>query len=187
MVLLFRPIRHILQSIIAKGGDEVRLLKCYGEECLKSKNKFPKEELYEHKGKNYCKKCYEKKKEYDKDYDHLCKYICEIFNCDYVDPYIKSQIKQFNKTGFTLKGIRSTLWYIVNVLKIKLKREYGIAIVKYQYYSAKKYAEEKNNQKTQVKKKEEIEVITRYVNIDRFRANKPKKKFSLEDINIEGE
>lgn len=161
----------------------MRLLKCYGD-CDK---KYPKEELEKHKGKNYCQGCLGKVLERDKDYEDLCKYICEIFRCPYVNPYIKKQIGDFEKGGFTLKGMRSTLKYITCVLKVQLKEEYGIAMVRYKYYEAKKYAEEKNNQKTQVKKKEEIEVITRYVNIDRFRANKPKKKFSLEDINIEGE
>lgn len=165
----------------------MRLLKCYGEECIKEGVKHPKEELFSYKGKNYCSECLEKKKEYDRDYNNLCAYICEIFNCDCVDPYVKSQISQFNKTGFSLKGIRSTLWYVVNILGIQLKREYGIAIVKYHYYSAKKYAEERRSQKKQVREKEEVKTEVKYVDVEKFKNNKLKKRFNLLDIKLEEE
>lgn len=161
----------------------MRLLKCYGS-CG---GKYPKEELESHKGKNYCKDCIVKIKERDKDYDNLCAYICEIFKCPYVNPYIKKQISDFEKGGFTLKGIKSTLLYIVNVLKITLKEEYGIAMVKYQYYSAKKYAENRRTQKNQVEAAEATMVVTKYVDINKFNAGRCKKRFSLLDIDIEGE
>lgn len=160
-----------------------RLLKCYGT-C---EGKYSKEELVKYKSKNYCSDCLKAEIERDKDYEELSKYICQIFRSDYVNPYIKKQISDFEKGGFSLKGMRSTLWYIVNILKVNLKEEYGIAMVRYKYYEAKRYAMDKKSQKVQVKIKKEEKTITKYVNINRFRDNKPKKKFSLEDISIEGE
>lgn len=161
----------------------MRLLKCYGT-C---ENKYAKEDLIKYKGKNYCKECYEKIIERDKDYENLCKYICEIFNCPFVNPYIKMQIKQFEQGGFSLKGMRSTLWYITTVLGITLKEQFGIAMVKYKYYEAKKYFEEKMSQKKQVQEKKEEKTEVKYVNINRFRENKIKKRFSLSDISLEEE
>lgn len=160
-----------------------RLLKCYGD-CGE---KYPKELLTKYKSKNYCEACLKKKQERDADYDKLCEYICEIFNAPFVNPYIKKQIADYEKGGFTLKGIRSTLKYIVEILGVTLKEEYGIAMVKYKYYEAKKFAENLNKQKGQNKEIKE-EKMVKYINISKEKQGKPpKKKFSLGDIKLEEE
>ncbi len=161
-----------------------RLLKCYGVKCLEDNKKYPKNELTTYKGKNYCEECLKVIKERDKDYDELCKYICKIFNCPYVNPYVKSQISQFEKGGFSLKGIRSTLKYIVEILGISLQERYGIAMVKYRYYEAKKFAEERSKQYKQVEEQEVQKKPNevRYVKIEDYRSNHPKKKFSLDNL-----
>lgn len=160
-----------------------RLLKCYGV-CG---NKYPKEELTQYKGKNYCKDCLKVKRERDEDYKNLTDYIKKIFNNNEVNPFIRKQIKDYEEGGFTLKGIRSTLWYIVNILKIRLDERYGIAIVKYKYYEAKKYSQDKNKQREQVSNKQEEKEEVKYVRIKNFRNNSIKKKFSLEDIELNEE
>ena len=170
--------------IKVKGGQEVgRLLKCYGT-C---EGKYPKEELVKYKSKNYCSDCLKAEIERDKDYEELSKYICQIFRSDYVNPYIKKQISDFEKGGFSLKGMRSTLWYIVNILKVNLKEEYGIAMVRYKYYEAKKYAMDKKSQKVQVKDKKEVKTEVKYVDVEKFKNNKLKKRFNLLDIKLEEE
>lgn len=160
-----------------------RLLKCYGT-CEK---KYTKDRLEKYKGKNYCEECLKVLKERDKDYDELCKYICKIFNCDFVNPFIKKQIKDYSIGGFSLKGMRSTLKYIVEILGITLQEQYGIAMVKYKYYEAKKFAEERHRQYQQVEEQEleEKPNEVKYVKIDDYRTNKPRKKFSLDKLKKE--
>ena len=50
-----------------------RLCKCYGEDCIEKDLRYPKDELQQIGGKNYCGACYAKKKEDEeqRNYMHL--------------------------------------------------------------------------------------------------------------------
>lgn len=165
-----------------------RKLKCYGAECEEQGLKYDAEELTKYNGKNYCSKCLKKKMERDKDYDALCDYIKNIFNVTFVDPFIKKQIKDFEAGGFTLKGMRSTLRYIVEILGIQLQLKYGIAMVRYRYHEAREYAENRNKQINQAKEVVEDKVIVRHVDIEKDKQKgRTGKRFSLFDVKIEEE
>lgn len=68
-------------------------------------------------------------------------YVKKLFKMDYVHPNIQKQINEYtSQMGFTLSGIRSTLFYYFDILNNKpILSNPTIGIVPYVYPQAKEY------------------------------------------------
>lgn len=99
------------------------------------------------KNRYWHQSCYDnfksKEDQSKKDIIALEKYICELFNIDFVNARIQKQIKNMiSQYHFTYSGILGTLkyWYEVKNNSIE-KANGGIGIVPYVYEDAKKHYE----------------------------------------------
>ena len=93
--------------------------------------------------KEKTKKQTKQKVEKDKNLEKLEKYICQLFDVDYVPPRIQKQITQFkNEFNYTYSGILKTLVYFYEIQGNNQNDDkYGqtIGIVPWIYEDAKKY------------------------------------------------
>ena len=110
-----------------------KLYKCYGELCYKKDEKHPGKHLkkFSDKGKNYCSECYKIEEEERRQMAMLLDTVKRCMRTPYVPPSVKGQIKNFKNNGMTLKNIRLTLDYFVNIRGGKIDSTKGIAIVPY--------------------------------------------------------
>lgn len=116
--------------IINREGEvALRLLKCYGEACVESGTKHPKEELTNYHGKNYCSTCYITKLNNEKNNERLYEVIKRLYRIPYPDPRMKKQVKDFIKQGLTYDGIIGTLEYIDSSTRYQLEPRYGLSLV----------------------------------------------------------
>lgn len=153
------------------------LYKCYGT-C---DGKYPKDEMVEYKGKNYCKECYEIKFKEDTDREKLYKYLQEIFNINYPTGLMLKQIKEYREDrNYSYKNIYFTLKYMVEIQKKQLQMQYGIALVPHFYDEMlsyyKRLAEKRAN--TVIEKQEPIKII-----IKPFEFKNDYKEKKLIDMN----
>lgn len=99
------------------------------------------------KNRYWHKSCWEqhliKENQSVKAIEELEKYICDLFQIDYVNARIKKQIKDMvDKYHYTYSGILGTLKYWYNVKQNSIeKANGGIGIVPYVYEDASKYFE----------------------------------------------
>ena len=105
------------------------------------------EENVFYKNRYWHKHCYEAHKEKEnqsfKAIEELEKYLCDLFEIDFVNARIKKQIKDMvEQYHFSYSGILGTLkyWYEVKKEPIE-KANGGIGIVPYVYSDASKYYE----------------------------------------------
>ena len=118
----------------------IRLLKCYydGDET-----KYPKEELHEFHGKNYCLPHYNLKVQEDRDRNKLYAMIRRYYHVKYPTGLMMGQIKKFQTVnGYTLAGIAETVDYMASLSWVAMDETKGLGLVPYLY-------EEANNAKTQ--------------------------------------
>lgn len=152
---------------------------CYGT-C---NEKYLKEELINHSGKNYCKKCYDTKLQEQKDRQDLYSYIKEIYNISFPTGYMLKSIKQYQEDyGYKLKGILLTLQYCKEIKKMTFNAAMGLGIVPYEYENAKAYWIERNRKMKNHKDcevSEEVVVITTFKEDNAYKQN---KLISWEDI-----
>lgn len=120
----------------------------------------------------------EKPKSNNPDMDALTDYIKEKYKDKANWVLIKKQIKDYEKKGYTLTGILSTLKYIFDVKHNSVdKSNGGIGLVEYVYEDAKKYyyniwlAQQENETKTFIAK------VKEYI------IRPPKRKSAKKEIN----
>ena len=133
-------------------------------ECSKQKKEnklYPRDEIINYKGQNYCPKCYAEKLEKEK----FSEFICNLFGLKAPGPVIYSQRKRLKeKYYYTDETIMKTLRYIYDIKKCnKLVESLGLvtpenveAARKYFDKEEKKYDDFKT---TIIKKKKATKVI----------------------------
>lgn len=164
-----------------------RLCKCYGEDCIQQGLKYPKDELVSVGGKNYCKKCHDKKIEEDKQRTLLYKFIKESYNISFPTAFMLKQIKDFKeKEGISYKMQRFTLKYVRDILGMEMNPKYGVSIVSYRYHEMLEYCEELEKKKKASDELEEgkVEVIRKKRNRRRYKSD---RIIDLTSINLEEE
>lgn len=132
-----------------------RSVKCYGT-C---DQKYPQSEMEKIGKKNYCPNCAPERRKEEADRLDLCKYVATIFNIDFPDTGLLAQIKKFREQdGYKYQGIKATLYYIIEIKKMKLTRAYGLGLVVNYYEEARAYYSEykRKLQQTQVIKTEKV-------------------------------
>lgn len=94
-------------------------------------------------------------------------------------PLVQKQIKEFTeKYGYTESGILGTLHFMIEVKKMALKPETGIAFVPYLYNDARKYYERLNKlSDIEVFDSKDIEVI-----VTEKKTNKNKKLIDIDKM-----
>lgn len=108
--------------------------------CKGCGKKLLPDEKYKYSTKIYCIDCYTSLKEEDNSRKELISYICDIFDVDAPNPLFLKQIKDFHEQyDYTYGGIQYTLWYIAEVLNMKMDKKYGIALVTYKYEEAREF------------------------------------------------
>lgn len=115
-----------------------QMVLCYGKACYPQRIKHPKNEMIKHKGKNYCRKCYDTEFGQSETHKLIIAMVRKIFDVgDYqtipnvMERQIEKYIREYN---FTEEGIFNTLCYIyfeydLNELNIK----YGLYPVVEEY------------------------------------------------------
>lgn len=97
-----------------------RLLKCYGQSCLDNDLKYPKEELREVKGKNYCSIHYDQavreadNKDLDETYRKKLYYAIGYYYGlpkNRPTPMMMNQIKRFYGNGFSYQELYEAFEY----------------------------------------------------------------------------
>ena len=165
-----------------------RLLKCYGEDCVETGEKWEKDQLVKYKNKNYCVNCVTKEKKNDEDRKLLYHLISELYEIPFPNGLMLRQIKQFNQERkYTYENIRKALLYGKYVKNMSFQPKYGLGIVPYIIDDAVAYHDDQvkkakdmegktiSNERTVVKKK--------FTSFDRDEKMK-EKMINLEDIKL---
>lgn len=162
----------------------MRLLKCYGDSCVENSIKYPKDKLFEYKGKNYCFEHLQEKQHEDEDRIKVYAMIKKYFKIPYPTTLMMLQIKKFQKeNGYTLAGIAETIDYMASLPWVTLDSSKGLGLIPYVYDDA--FNESIRRKDMQIKAEEDIvksKTIT--VKEDKFTSNKLKtnnKKFDFGD------
>lgn len=129
-----------------------RLLKCYGKKCSDEGITHKAKDLLQsetNKAKRFCAECFEidkKEREEKKKLDHV---VFEVFKLKSssgiiaqagpLGKMIAKQISSFNGQGMSIKNIRMTLEYMVNIRGMKLDRTKGLGLVPLLEDEMKKY------------------------------------------------
>lgn len=141
-----------------------RALKCYGT-CG---NKYPKEELINYKGNNYCFKCHKEKLMREK----FAQKVCDIFKIKAPGPRIWAERKRIQETfGFTDETLIMTLEYIFNVKQVKYLSESLCKINAKTVDEALTYWRVEKNQEEMIEKEAEKPITIHLVRVE----NKVKK------------
>lgn len=125
-----------------------------------------------------------KKKQEEKDYEELEKYIKKLFNRPFVTARIQKQIKDYKEQyNYTFSGILKTLewWYDIRGNSLEKANE-GIGIVPFIYDQAKKYYYELFLAQQSSQKIDSISYKVEYIEIAPPQIKKrPPKLFNIED------
>lgn len=168
--------------IYSMNGDELDMAQqkylCYGDACYPMRLKYSKKELIKHKGKNYCKDCYERQfgaSQERKMIYGMVKKLFDLSDYDGIPKFIDLQIdKYIREYGYTEEGIFNTLCYIYFEYDLhELNFRYGIYPVVNEYelhhtFQFKKnvqIAEQKTNKVSTVVKRSNKSVVKK---IDRL-------------------
>lgn len=164
-----------------------RLCKCYGVDCVQKELKYPKDEMLQIGGKNYCKACYDKKMEEDKQRKLLYDFIKESYNINFPTAFMLKQIKDFKeKENISYKMQRFTLKYVRDILGMDMNPKYGVSIISYRYHEMLEYCKEleKKKEASDELKEGKVEVIRRK---KKQRNYKSDRIIDLTSIDLEGE
>lgn len=117
--------------------------------CKQCGKKITINEKKIYQGKSFCLDCYYQKSIDSEKYKNLISFINNIAieQGITIPPLVYKQIKQYKQEyGFDYYGIEYTLWYIIDVLNQNINlKEYGIALVQYEYNNAENWYINKNN------------------------------------------
>lgn len=99
------------------------------------------EDFVEHSARFYHKACFAERFAEINDREVLYEYICKLHNLDFVNGFIRKQVKEYQEPpfNFTLKGILTTLKYAHEVERVPIKKDVGIGIIEYYYKKAINY------------------------------------------------
>jgi len=152
-----------------------RLLKCYGSDC----SKFPKEEMKEFKGKNYCEKCYEEEKKNSEGYKTFLEVVTEAYSIPYPTGLMLRQAKNFrNDRNYEYEDQAIAILYIKNILRKEMNTKFGLGLIPYVIDDAKKFYIDQKQKMEDMKEKDfhyEIDVIKKKkVEFDKHSAMKNK-------------
>lgn len=137
-----------------------RLLKCYGEDCVKNNIKHPKEALTKYKSKNYCNHCLDKLKKQEGQKDKLFEYIKEQYDILFVTPLMQKHINEMRAHGLSYKMVHALIHYCLEVKDNFNKPDPKFGLFLYsnyyeemlQYYKNKKLKKQQNENKKIEKK-----------------------------------
>lgn len=108
----------------------VRLLKCYGEKCLKDNIKHPKENLVELGGKRYCQTCLIEHQKNKAERQKLYNYLCEMFEISVPTGHMMKQIKNFKEEyGISYREQLLTANYVFERTDLNPDPRYGVAFI----------------------------------------------------------
>jgi len=150
----------------------VRLLKCYGKECEEQGKKYPKEELYEHNGKNYCFEHLQARQHEERDRAKLNTVIKQVFHIPYPSMRMKAQIKRFQQEySYNLNDIADTIDYMSSLSRVIIDESKGLGLVPYIYDEA--MAERLRKQQAQAVAVEKPAIKKRVITVseDKFKTN----------------
>lgn len=149
--------------------------------CQVCRKKFDRDkEPFEHTSKGYFHKdCYNLMLKEREKRQTILEYFEQVVpNKKAINyPFLQKQIKQFTDKNMTESGILGTLHYLIEVKKIRLKAETGIAIVPYQYDNARKYYESIAKLDSNIEKVSNKEYI---VTVTEQQTNKYKNLIDIE-------
>lgn len=103
----------------------MRLLKCYGD-CG---NKYEKDKLKSHGGKNYCEKCYESKVSEYEERGILYGKIKDYYGVTFPTKFHLAQIKRIKDNGYSYKDMYLALEYCKKELKMNFDPTMGFGWV----------------------------------------------------------
>jgi len=158
-----------------------RLLKCYGEDCVKQNIKHKKEDLIEYKSKRYCKNCYSKIVQEDIDRDKLYKYIEREYGIAFVTPLMKKHINDMRNNGLSYKRVYALIHYCLHVKKSFNKPDikYGLFSYTNHYEEMIRYYSEKKRRKKQNKGKVNETMVLK-IDSSEFFSNEYKKNKTID-------
>lgn len=142
------------------------------EECIKQSNRYLHIECAQTAEERLSKE--------EKDKRALEQYIMQLFNTEYVNPRVKTQIKKFiSDNGFTYNGILMSLKYFYEIKHGDIEKAHGgISIVEYVYQDAKNYYFD-IWQAQQVNKGKQIDLYVPANNVKEITIKMPTKKPTL--------
>lgn len=161
----------------------MRLYKCYGK-CDK---KYTIDEMIVHKGKRYCKSCYEDREKEQNERNELYSLIKELYKVTYPNGMMLKQIKNYKEQfNYTYEGMIKTLRYL-SKQGVEFKASYGLGLITYKYDEAQEYYKRQEKLlaeqifKSKVNNKPEVIVVktNRPNNINRI---KQERMINLEDL-----
>lgn len=134
--------------------SEGRLLKCYGTCGIK----YPKSEMTQLGGKNYCQECYKVREKTVRERKRLTDYLDKEWGG--FDPRFAMEIKRFEEQGYTVNQLYISARYCIRIAKLEVHREYGLNCLAYYMESALKYNKKMAEQAKQVKSVPEPKPVT---------------------------
>lgn len=155
--------------------------------CQGCRDKFVRENgNFEKDSKGYWHKtCYQAKKQEQAEREDLLTlartHIGETAN----PAFIQKQINKFTKEyGYTVSGIKGTIYYAVEVKRMKLRPEFGLAFVPYNYEKARAYFEKMDSMES-IEPYKELEV--RVIEIPVPEGKRYRRSIDLDTLFDEGE
>lgn len=119
--------------------------------------------------------------------EDLLKYCYEILGKDMNPALIQKQLKQFvDKYHYTESGVKGTLYYLVEIKKMRLNPKMGIGIVPYYYTKARDYFT-KLDDITDLPQFETIVITKQIIVHEQINKKRLNKTVDLEDLFKEGE
>lgn len=108
----------------------MRLLKCYGDKCVKGDIKHPPETLVKVGGKNYCQECLIIHNKNKAERARLYNYVCEVFDIPQITGHMMKQIKTF-KEEYNIPYIEQlyTINYVLERTDLNVDIKYGVAFI----------------------------------------------------------
>lgn len=155
-----------------------RMVKCYGDDCVKSQTKHPKEIMKVIAGKNYCPDCYAKEMKEREEREKVYSLIKDVYGTPFATPLMKKHVKQFRESGISYKKIYALIHYCKYEKKnFNMPDEkYGIMILgnylneMLQYYASKKKQRMKNEGK--INKQRTIQIDSKQFLTNKFKDDK---------------
>lgn len=107
-----------------------RLLKCYGDSCIKANKKFPKEELVEVGGKRFCQSCLIEHQRNKAERQQLYNYLCDKFEMTVPSGHMMKQIKTFKEEyGISYREQLLTANYVFERTDLVPNPKFGVAFI----------------------------------------------------------